>query len=77
MSDNDMPRTDARGLACPEPLMLARSAMNRAGGRAVEVVVDTATSRDNILRMAGREGRETAVTADGDGFIVRIGARKA
>jgi len=57
--------------------MLAKSAMSRSGGKAVEVMVDTATARDNILRMAGREGRETTVTADGDSFIVRIGAKKA
>lgn len=77
MSSNDNLVVDARGLACPEPLMLAKSAMSRAGGKAVEVIVDTATARDNILRMAGREGRETAVTADGDCFIVRVGEKKA
>jgi len=66
---------DAKGLACPEPLMMAKSALNRSGGKAVEVTVDTATSRDNILRMARREGREAAARVEGDLFIVRIYAK--
>jgi len=67
---------DARGLACPEPLMRARSAMTRAKGGAVGVRVDTATSRDNIRRMVLREGRDFEAAADGDSFILRIGAKK-
>jgi len=66
---------DAKGLACPEPLMMAKSALNRSGGKAVEVTVDTATSRDNILRMARREGREAAARVEGDIFIVRFYAK--
>jgi tRNA 2-thiouridine synthesizing protein A len=77
MSDtNDIITVDARGLACPEPLMRAKSALNRSGGKAVEVTVDTATSRDNILRMAKREGRDAAARADGDLFVIRIEARR-
>lgn len=74
---NDSMTVDARGLACPEPLMMAKSALNRAGGKQVQVSVDTATSRDNILRMAAREGREAEARADGEGFIVHIGPKRA
>jgi len=77
MSDNDYISVDARGLACPEPLMLAKSALNRAGGEAVEVTVDTATAKGNIVRMAGREGREATVREEGELFVVRIGGKKA
>ncbi|PKL08962.1 MAG: hypothetical protein CVV51_06310 [Spirochaetae bacterium HGW-Spirochaetae-7] len=68
----DIITVDARGLACPEPLMMAKSALNRAGGKIVEVIVDTTTSRDNILRMAERERLEASERVDGDGFIVRV-----
>lgn len=78
MSDgNDIVKVDARGRSCPEPLMLAKSAMNRAGGKAVEVTVDTATAKGNIVRMAGREGREATVREEGELFVVRIGGKKA
>ncbi len=78
MSDsNDIVKVDARGLACPEPLMLAKSAMNRAGSKAVEVTVDTATAKGNIVRMAGREGRDAEAREEGESFVVRIGGKKA
>jgi TusA-related sulfurtransferase len=75
--DNDILKVDARGLECPEPLMRTKSALNKTGGKAVEVTVDTAASRDNILRMAGREGRTAAARAEGDAFVVRIEAKQA
>ena len=78
MSDsNDIVKVDARGLACPEPLMLAKSAMNRAGGKAVEVTVDTETAKGNIVRMAGREKRDVETREEGELFVVRIGGKKA
>jgi len=76
-TSNDIVTVDARGLACPEPLMLAKSALARSGGKPVEVTVDAAVARDNILRMAAREGREAEARAQGELFIVRLGAKKA
>lgn len=77
MSSDDSVVVDAKGLACPEPVMMAKSALGRAAGKSVEVSVDTATARDNVLRMAKREGREAEARADGDGFIVLIHEKKA
>ncbi len=76
MSSDDSVVVNAKGLACPEPVMMARSALGKAGGKPVEVSVDTATARDNVLRMAKRECREAEARADGDGFIVHIHAKK-
>lgn len=77
MSSDDSVVVNAKGLACPEPVMVAKSALGKSGGRPVEVSVDTATARDNVLRMAKREGRDADARADVDGFIVRIHAKKA
>jgi len=77
MSSDDSVVVNAKGLACPEPVMVAKSALGKSGGKPVEVSVDTATARDNVLRMAKREGREAEARADGDGFIVLIHAKKA
>lgn len=78
MSDsNDIVKVNARGLACPEPLMLTKSAMNRAGGKTVEVTVDTETAKGNIVRLAGCEGRDVVTLAEGGAIIVRISGKKA
>jgi selenium metabolism protein YedF len=51
---------DARGLACPQPVILTRKAM--VDGPDVTVLVASATSRDNVQRMAERAGRQVTVT---------------
>lgn len=47
---------DARGLSCPEPVIMTMGALKKttASGVVVRVMVDTATSRDNVMR-AGRQ----------------------
>ncbi|MGD8626647.1 MAG: sulfurtransferase TusA family protein, partial [Anaerolineae bacterium] len=43
-------RVDARGLACPQPVILTRQAMEEAGQ--VVTLVDSETSMTNVSRMA-------------------------
>ena len=43
---------DARGLSCPEPVLLAKKAIEGSAGGTIEVLVDTATSKENVTRMA-------------------------
>jgi len=59
---------DARGLSCPQPVIVTRNAMKKAGQGAIEVLVETGTSRDNVSRMARKEGWQVQVLAMEDGF---------
>ncbi len=45
---------DARGLSCPQPVLETKAALESARGNTVEVLVDTVTSRENVLRLASR-----------------------
>lgn len=59
---------DARGLSCPEPVIMTMEAMKSAGaGAALEVLVDTATSRNNVLLAAGQRGWEGEYVEDAEG----------
>jgi TusA-related sulfurtransferase len=49
-------QVDASGLSCPQPVILARRALKSHPTGQVIVLVDTATSRDNVSRLAQREG---------------------
>jgi TusA-related sulfurtransferase len=62
---------DARGLSCPQPVMLANDAI-RDGDFPIEVLVDTVTSRENVLRMAKSKGLQVESISDGDGFKLTI-----
>ncbi len=53
---------DARGLSCPQPVILAHQKMKELTRGTFEVIVDTDTSRENIRRLAKNEGWEVAET---------------
>ncbi|MBC7234486.1 MAG: sulfurtransferase TusA family protein [Chloroflexi bacterium] len=52
---------DASGLSCPQPVILTRRALQAQGSERVEVLVDTATSRDNCRRLAEKEGWQVSI----------------
>ena len=43
---------DARGLPCPQPVILTRNALAEGGFDLLEVIVDNAASRENVTRFA-------------------------
>ena len=47
---------DARGLACPQPVILTRKALAEGGFSELEVIVDTNSGRENVARFAGHAG---------------------
>ena len=63
---------DARGLSCPQPVILARKAIE-SGPLPVVVRVDTATALENVRRMAERAGMQVQVEAVDDEFRLTIG----
>lgn len=61
-----MKTIDARGLSCPEPVVLTRNAM-MSGEAAYEVIVDNNTSKENVTRYAEHQGYKVVVTeTDGE-----------
>mgnify|MGYP000053029740 CR=1 FL=1 len=62
---------DARGLACPAPVMKTRDAL-QGGAREIEVLVDNPTARDNVSRFASSQGCEVRVEEEGGIFRVSI-----
>ncbi len=62
---------DARGLSCPQPVILAKQAI-AAGAFPIEVLVDTATSRDNVRRLAERMGLLVEIKEAGEAFTVTL-----
>ncbi|MFA5026992.1 MAG: sulfurtransferase-like selenium metabolism protein YedF [Candidatus Methylomirabilota bacterium] len=61
---------DARGLACPQPVIRTRKAL-QAGG-AVTTIVDSEISRQNVTRMAEKAGYRVLVERREDGIYLDI-----
>lgn len=66
---------DARGLSCPQPVILALNAIRTGKDSELEVLVDTSTSRENVSRAAASQGWEI-VSVKEEGGVFRIGIRK-
>lgn len=57
-----MVEVDARGLACPEPVMLTKNALQNADS--VRVLVDDACALTNVCKLAKKLGKETEVNTN-------------
>lgn len=47
---------DARGLSCPQPVILTNKKIKELGKGVFEVLVDTDTSKENVSRLAQQSG---------------------
>lgn len=47
---------DARGLSCPQPVLLAMSRMKEKVKGEIEIIVDNEVSRENVCRAARSQG---------------------
>lgn len=63
---------DATGLSCPEPVMLTKQAVNDNPTEEVQVTVDNATARDNIVRMARGIKRATSVQEENGTYVITL-----
>ena len=56
-----MTKLDARGLSCPEPVILFRNAA-KAGDNEFEILVDNHAARENVTRCGEHLGYRVSVT---------------
>ena len=66
-----MTRTvDARGLACPQPVILTRKALEESS--LVTAIIDSETAQMNVTRMAEKAGATVQVEKREDGIYLHI-----
>jgi len=64
-------KVDARGLACPQPVLLTMEAIKTTSDSDIEVLVDNEASRENVSR-AATAGGWTVAGSDEVGEYFRI-----
>ena len=52
----DVKRVDARGLSCPQPVILTKAAMDKDKDSDFEVWVDGGAPKENVTRLAIKNG---------------------
>ncbi len=64
---------DARGLSCPQPVLMTLDEIKRVGKGEIDVLVDTDTSRENVSRAAQSQGWEVKeIGEEGEGYRIKI-----
>ena len=64
----DIKTVDARGLSCPQPIVETKRVLDKLKSGKVEVLVDTVTSRENVLRFAENAGCKGTFEENKDGY---------
>ncbi|MDD3815542.1 MAG: sulfurtransferase-like selenium metabolism protein YedF [Desulfocapsaceae bacterium] len=71
-----MAHIDCRGLACPEPVLRAKAALEEGVG-SFEILVDNEASRDNVLRFGhSRDCRVELTTLEDGSFLLKFAGEK-
>ncbi len=63
---------DARGMACPQPVLMTKKTLEGMPEGSFTVVVDSAISKDNVVRFATSQGCETRVEEKGNEFHIEV-----
>jgi TusA-related sulfurtransferase len=63
---------NARGLSCPQPVILTRKALQESGGNEVVVLVDTMTQVHNCTRAAEKLGWQATCEEKDDVFELTL-----
>ena len=69
-----MKKIDARGLSCPEPVLLIREAM-KSGDESYIMVTDNHAARENVTRYAEHEGYKVSVSENVGEYTMEINRR--
>ena len=58
-----MNKIDARGLSCPQPVVLAKQALEK-NSDGCEIIVDNPAAKENVSRYAKKAGYEVSIQED-------------
>jgi len=59
---------DARGLSCPQPVLLALNETKKINKGEIIILVDTDTSKENVSRLAQQSGWSVGVERAQEGY---------
>jgi len=61
---------DARGLLCPEPVLMTKRVLDTVDSGTVRVIVSNNAARENVSRLAENKGWRIEVTEQGEDILL-------
>lgn len=66
-------KVDARGLSCPQPVLMTIDEIKSGKTSEIEIIVDTETSKENVSRAAtSQDWKVTDVSEEGNEYTISI-----
>ena len=62
---------DARGLSCPEPVIMKKEALS-SNEDAYEIIVDSVASKENVTRFAEHQGYQVSVEEKDGEYTLKL-----
>lgn len=72
-----MKEIDCRGLACPQPVLNTKDALESMEAGVFKVIVDNPAARDNVTRFAQSQGCQVEAAEDGPNFVLTVNKGQA
>ena len=64
---------DARGLSCPQPVIMTLDEIRNGEDKQIIVFVDTDTSKENVTRAAESQGcKVNEISPEGEGYRIML-----
>ena len=64
---------DARGLSCPQPVIMTLDEIKKTAKGEIDILVDTDTSKENVSRAAeSQKWRIQEIQEEGEGYRIKI-----
>lgn len=64
---------DARGLSCPQPVLMTLEEMKKVNSGEIQILVDTDTSKENVSRATASQGWQVQdVQEEGEGYRIVV-----
>ena len=64
---------DARGLSCPQPVIMTINEIKKAGTGEIIIMVDTDTSKENVSRASKAQGWKVAdIQPEDEGYRITV-----
>ena len=65
-------RINARGLSCPQPVVLTRNRMDEIKSGQIEIIVDNQAACDNITRISEKNGWAVNTQNEDDDIVLTL-----
>ncbi|SJZ88162.1 sulfurtransferase TusA family protein [Garciella nitratireducens] len=63
-------KVDARGMSCPQPVLITKNAIQNNPGD-LEIVVDSNTAKNNVMRFLKHSGYKVDVEVLGEDLLIK------